>query len=102
MMLTVIISVSVMAYYNFWLALVVLVQIPVYLWLTVKTSAKWQKIEKEKGFDGVWELLDSGPYDKAGEKYFATLEKLTGINKSNFNDKVWELINTEHRGINGG
>ena len=54
-----------------------------------------QKIEKEKGFDGVWELLDSGPYDKTGEKYFATLEKLTGINKSNFNDKVWELINTE-------
>lgn len=48
MMLTVIISVSVMAYYNFWLALVVLVLIPVYLWLTVKTSAKWQKIEKEK------------------------------------------------------
>ena len=54
-----------------------------------------QKIEKEKGFAGVWELLNVGPKDKGNEKYYQTLEKLTGISKSNYNDKVWELIKNE-------
>lgn len=52
------------------------------------------KIEKEKGFAGVWELLTVGPYEKGNEKYFQVLEKLTGINKGNYNEKVWELIDT--------
>ena len=54
-----------------------------------------QKIEKEKGFEGVWEFLNCGPYEKTNENYFKTLEKLTGITKNSFNDKVWELINKE-------
>lgn len=54
-----------------------------------------QKIEKEKGFEGVWEFLNCGPYEKTNENYFKSLEKLTGITKTNFNDKVWELINKE-------
>lgn len=54
-----------------------------------------QKIEKEKGFEGVWEFLNCGPYEKTNENYFKTLEKLTGISKTNFNDKIWELINKE-------
>ena len=54
-----------------------------------------EKIEKEKGFAGVWELLNVGPFEKGNEKYYATLEKLTGITKANYNDKVWELINNE-------
>ncbi|MCB0646962.1 MAG: hypothetical protein KDC49_09885 [Saprospiraceae bacterium] len=52
-----------------------------------------KKIEKEKGFGGVWELLTTGPYEKGSEKYFQVLESLTGINKANYNEKVWELIN---------
>lgn len=52
-------------------------------------------IEKEKGFAGVWELLNVGPFEKGNEKYYQTLEKLTGITKANFNDKIWELINSE-------
>jgi len=51
-----------------------------------------QKIEKEKGFAGVWELLNVGPFEKGNEKYFQILEKLLGITKANYNDKVWELI----------
>lgn len=54
-----------------------------------------KKIEKEKGFAGVWELLNVGPFEKGNEKYYQTLEKLTGITKVNYNDKIWELINTE-------
>lgn len=54
-----------------------------------------QKIEKEKGFEGVWELLNVGPAEKGNEKYYKTLEKLTGITRENYNKKVWELINNE-------
>lgn len=54
-----------------------------------------KKIEKEKGFEGVWEFLNCSPYEKTNEQYFKSLEKLTGISKTNFNDKVWELINNE-------
>jgi hypothetical protein len=52
-----------------------------------------EKIEKEKGFSAVIEFLSSGKHEKTNEKYFATLEKLTGMNKSNFNESVWKLIN---------
>ena len=54
-----------------------------------------KKIEKEKGFEGVWELLNVGPFEKGNEKYYQTLEKLTGITKANYNEKIWELINNE-------
>ena len=51
-----------------------------------------EKLEKEKGFSAVIELLSCGPYQKENENYFKILEKLTGINKTNFNDKVSALI----------
>jgi len=54
-----------------------------------------QKIEKEKGFAGVWELLNVGPFEKGNENYYQTLEKLTGITKANYDYKIWELINNE-------
>jgi hypothetical protein len=54
-----------------------------------------QKIEKEKGFEGVWELLTVGPFEKGNENYYQALEKLAGITKTNYNEKVWELIDKE-------
>ncbi len=54
-----------------------------------------QKIEKEKGFEGVLEFLKCGKFDKANDNYFAALEKLTGITKANYNEKVWDLIRAE-------
>jgi hypothetical protein len=53
-----------------------------------------QKIEKEKGFPGVWEFLNCGKYETGNENYYKTLEKLTGITKANYNDTVWGLINS--------
>lgn len=54
-----------------------------------------QKIENEKGFAGVWTFLNCGKKEKGNENYYKTLEKLTGITKENYNEKVWELINNE-------
>lgn len=54
-----------------------------------------KKLEKEKGFSAVWELLNCGKYEKGNESYYNALEKLTGITKANYNAKVWELINNE-------
>lgn len=51
-----------------------------------------EKIEKEKGFSAVKELLSCGKYEKGNENYFKVLERLTGINKANFNENVWNLI----------
>lgn len=54
-----------------------------------------KEIESKKGFAGVWELLNIGPFEKGNETYYKTLEKLTGITKENYNSRVWELINNE-------
>lgn len=54
-----------------------------------------QKIEKEKGFDAVVEFLKCGKYDKTNDNYFAALEKITGITKANYSEKVWALIRAE-------
>jgi hypothetical protein len=54
-----------------------------------------QKIEKEKGFPAVMELLGCGKREKGDENYFKTLEKITGISKVNFNTEMWGLIKKE-------
>ncbi|MDD5361178.1 MAG: hypothetical protein PHN88_03540 [Ignavibacteria bacterium] len=51
-----------------------------------------RKTEREKGNLGVMDLLSSGNQKKDPETFFKILEKVTGINKTNFNEKVWELI----------
>lgn len=54
-----------------------------------------QKIEKEKGFDGVWQLLNCSKQEKGNQKYYDTLQRLTGITKENYNASVWKLIDGE-------
>jgi hypothetical protein len=51
-----------------------------------------QKVEKEKGFAAVKELLSSGNFIKERGNFFKILEKITGINEKNFNKEVWKLI----------
>jgi hypothetical protein len=51
-----------------------------------------QKIEREKGFASVLELLSCGPREKRDANYFKALEKLTGITQANFNTAMWALI----------
>jgi hypothetical protein len=38
------------------------------------------------------EFLKCGKYEKGNENYFKVLEKLTGINESNYNVKIRELV----------
>jgi hypothetical protein len=54
-----------------------------------------QKIESEKGFSSVIELLSCGKKEKNNDNYFVALEKITGISKANFNSSVWGLINAK-------
>jgi hypothetical protein len=54
-----------------------------------------QKIEREKGLEALFELVTCGKYEKENKAYFEVLEKLTGINKTNFNAKVEELLKLE-------
>ena len=51
-----------------------------------------QKIEKEKGFAPVMELLGCGKRQEDEENYFKALEKVSGISKSDFNKTVWDLL----------
>jgi len=51
-----------------------------------------QKIEKEKGFAPVMELLGCGKREASEDNYFKALETVSGINKADFNKTVWELI----------
>jgi hypothetical protein len=51
-----------------------------------------QKIEKEKGFTPVLELLGCGKKEQGDENYFKALGKITGITKADFNKSMWELI----------
>ncbi len=50
-----------------------------------------KRIEREKGFPGVWELLNA----KGEEKYFEALADLTGVTKENYNGRVWGLLKEE-------
>lgn len=54
-----------------------------------------KKIEEEKGFSAVLELLSCGPYEKGNANYYKSLEKLTGITKKSYNKEVWKLIESE-------
>lgn len=51
-----------------------------------------QKMEQEKGFPAVLELLGCGKREKGDENYFNALEKTTGISKADFNTSMAELI----------
>ncbi len=54
-----------------------------------------KKIEKEKGFPAVMEFLACGPYQADNENYFQALDKIIGINRSNFNASVEKLVEDE-------
>jgi hypothetical protein len=51
-----------------------------------------QKIEREKSFAPVLELLGCGKRQSGDENYFNTLEKIIGITKASFNADMWKLL----------
>jgi hypothetical protein len=54
-----------------------------------------QKIEKEKGFAPVIELLGCGKREAAEDNYFKALQKVSGISRADFNKTVWDLLKAE-------
>ncbi|WCT10079.1 hypothetical protein [Mucilaginibacter jinjuensis] len=50
-----------------------------------------RKIEAEKGFPAVIQLLSCGKKEAGDENYFKALDQIVGINKGNFNEKMGEL-----------
>lgn len=59
-------------------------------------NALWVKrIEQEKGFAGVWQLLLSGPARPGNNAYYETLERLTGIDRAHYNESVRAMIRRE-------
>lgn len=55
-----------------------------------------QKIEKEKGFAAVLELLSCGKKEEDNANYFRALKKIAGITKASFGETVWGLIQASH------
>jgi hypothetical protein len=53
-----------------------------------------QKIERERGFAPVKELLACGKREPGDSNYFKVLDKVSGISTANFNQVVSELIRT--------
>lgn len=53
-----------------------------------------KKLEKEKGFEAVIELLSCGKKEKDNANYFKALERLTGIDQQSFNVEIGKLIRT--------
>lgn len=55
-----------------------------------------KRIEKERGLSGVLELLTCGKFDNENQNnYFKTLEKVSGITKTTFNESIDKLIEQE-------
>jgi hypothetical protein len=54
-----------------------------------------QKLEKEKGFPTVIELLSCGKKEPDNANFFRALDKIAGISKANFNTEVEKLV--EHQ-----
>jgi hypothetical protein len=50
------------------------------------------EIEKQKGVDAIIELMQCGRGD---DNYFKSIEKIIGINRQNFNEKVYKLLITK-------
>jgi hypothetical protein len=61
----------------------------------VITALLAKKIEKEKGFPAVLQLLTCGRYQPDNANYFQALDKIIGVNRQNFNEIVQQLINAE-------
>ncbi len=58
----------------------------------VITALLVKKIEQEKGFPAVLQFLRCGKYQRDNANYFQALDKVIGINRSNFNATVEQLV----------
>jgi hypothetical protein len=61
----------------------------------VITALLVKRIEKEKGFPAVLQFLTCGKYRKDNENYFQALDKIIGINRTNFNANIEKLVQSQ-------
>jgi hypothetical protein len=54
-----------------------------------------KKIEKEKGFRAVLEWLTCGKVQRDNDNYFQALDRIIGVNRSNFNGAIEQLVAAE-------
>ena len=55
-----------------------------------------EKVQNEKGDAGIIQLLNTGSFRRNKEQFFNNLDKITGINEDNFNEKVSALVKNEY------
>jgi hypothetical protein len=56
---------------------------------SIISSLICDEVQREKGLDGIKQLIDCG---KGDNNYFRVTNNLIGLNRSNFNEKVSALI----------
>jgi hypothetical protein len=61
----------------------------------VITALLVKKIEMEKGFPAVLQFLTCGKYQRDNANYFQALDTIIGINRSNFNATVEQLVESQ-------
>jgi hypothetical protein len=65
----------------------------------VITALLVKKIEREKGFHAVLQFLTCGKYQRDNENYFQALNTIVGIDRSNFNSIIQELVDSEIKSV---
>ena len=61
----------------------------------VITALLAKKIEEEKGFPVLIQFLTCGRYQADNENYFQALDKIIGVNRSNFNVTIEKLVEAQ-------
>jgi hypothetical protein len=62
-----------------------------------------ERLENEKGFSAVLELLNCGKKEKGDANYFAVIKRLTGVDEPQYNQFVWKLIRAgTHQSVASG
>lgn len=112
MLLTIAITVGILFWYNWILAVLILLLIPTNLWLTTRTSKSWQKFEKKKNlhFDiasgrfaevvGQMRLIKSFGTQKSEQSFFdQRIKKMVNLTKKQ--SRQWHTMNALRQSLFG-
>lgn len=105
MLLTVVISVGVMLWYSWEIAIIVVLQIPIYIYITMLTSKRWQKMEDDKNQHldiargrfseviGNMRLVKSFGTERRESRFFAKNFNQT-VDITKYQSKYWHSMDT--------
>lgn len=91
MLLTTLFTLIVMMVYGWQLALIIAILIPANLYLTARTSTKWQKLEKEK----------NGHFDRASGRFAEAIGQIRLVKSFNTEPREYKLFDDEVRQMIG-